>query len=211
MVVPADLPAVEPRWNPRRITAAEVLQLSRWEDVPGINPDDPRVQGIRRCTLDNIARLALSDALRRGYLYLNHRSYHADDDQHLATLWGWWCAAAGHPEIVMERGESGDAVRVRCDLSTTGRTWDFGAFAQVARLIGPLHAGHGGGGWMFTTDVLEVDGLQMEDAISIVRELVDIATAGRFLRERFDRDAIPGRPVIQPAPRLPIERSDRRG
>jgi len=41
---PSDLPTINPRWAVRRITAAEVLQLTHWEDVPGINPNDPRVQ-----------------------------------------------------------------------------------------------------------------------------------------------------------------------
>jgi len=210
MVLPGDVPTAEPRWDARRITAAEVLQLSRWEEVPGINPDDPRVQGIRRCTLDNIARLALAEALRTGYLYVNRRNYHVDDDQHLATLWGWWCAAAGHPQIVIERGEARDAVRIRCDVSSTGKTWDFAAFAQVARLISPLHASDPGG-WLFTDDVLEVDGLDMEDAISVARELVDLASAGHFIRESFDPNAIPRKPVAQAPHRQPIERGDRRG
>lgn len=109
----------------------------------------------------------------------------------------------------MERARASDAVRVRCDLSPTGQTWDLAAFVAVARLLAP-HQGHPGAGWLFTADVLEVDGLDMEDAISVARGLVDIATAGRFLREPFDPDAIPVRPV-RPAgsPRTPTERSDR--
>ena len=206
---PTDLPTINPRWAARRITAAEVVRLSHWEEVPGIDLDDPRVQSIRRCSLDNLGRLALAEARRTGYLYVRHDPHALERNHSVTKLWDWWCAAAGHPQIVMALGRTSDAARIRCDLSTTGKTWNFATFAQVARLISPLHASCLGG-WLFTNDVLEIDGLEMEDAICVVRELVDIASAGRFLREQFDPNALPSRPGIQASPRQPIERGDRR-
>lgn len=73
----------------------------------------------------------------------------------------------------------------------------------MARLLAP-HQGHSGAGWLFTSDVLEVDGLDMESAISVARGLVDLGTAGRFLR---DGPAPPSPAVLPPPrPRVPTER-----
>jgi hypothetical protein len=35
-------------------------------------------------------------------------------------------------------------------------------------------------GWLFTPGELRIDGLEMEEAITVARGLVDLATAGRF-------------------------------
>jgi hypothetical protein len=179
MVSPADLPTAEPRWHPRRVTAAEVLRLARGEPLPGVNTQDPRVQSIRRCRLTNVARMALSEALRQGYLYVQLTLYEPEVEHNLGTLWGWWCAAADHPEIVLGTTRASDGVRIRCDLSPTGREWSFDAFRTMAQLLGEQHPADRAG-WLFTQDELQVDGLEMEEAIAVVRGLVDVATAGRF-------------------------------
>jgi hypothetical protein len=184
MVSPADLPTAEPRWHTRRITAAEVLRLARGEPVPGVNTHDPRVQSIRGCRLTNIARMALSEALRCGYLYVQLTLYEPQVAHNLRSLWGWWCGAAGHPEVVLSRTRGSDGVRIRCDLSPTGRAWGFDAFPVVARLLGeqqPIDRA----GWLFTPDELQVEGLEMEEAITVARGLVDVATLGRFRPETF--------------------------
>jgi hypothetical protein len=90
MVSPNDLPRAEPRWHSRRITAAEVLRLARGEPVPGVSEQDPRVQNIRRCRLTNIARMALCDALRCGYLYVCLTLYEPEVAHNLRSLWGRW-------------------------------------------------------------------------------------------------------------------------
>lgn len=203
------VPLVEPRWSARRLSAAEVLALARGEDAPGIDRGDPRVRSIRRCTIENIARSALSEARRTGYLSVRHYRCDPETNDGLTMLCYWWCAAAGPPSIVMEIMPATDAVRIRCDLSPTGGTWDFVAFAQIARLISPLHAS-APGGWLFTDDVLEVDGLDMESAISVARGLVDLGTAGRFLRDADT--AWVGSPVLPPGRSpVPIERTGRAG
>jgi hypothetical protein len=207
MVSPADLPLAEPRWYARRITAPEVLRLSRGEPVPGVSEQDPRVQSIRGCRLTNIARMALSDALRCGYLYIQLTLYEPQIAHNLRTLWGWWCAAAGHPEIVLSTAQSSDAVRIRCDLSPTGRAWGFDAFRAMARLLGDQHAVDRAG-WLFTPDELQIDGLEMEEAITVVRGLVDVATLGRFRPEMFaasSKSPVSGTPFPQ---HTRIERSD---
>jgi hypothetical protein len=184
MVSPIDLPTAEPRWHTRRITAAEVLRISRGEPVPGVNTQDPRVQSIRRCRLTNVARMALSEALRCGYLYVQLTLYEPQVAHNLRTLWGWWCAAAGHPEIVLSRTRGSDGARIRCDLSPTGRDWGFEAFPVMARLLGEQHPVDRAS-WLFTQDELQVDGLEMEEAITVARGLVDVATMGRFRPETF--------------------------
>lgn len=208
---PHDLLSVAPQWHTRRLTAAEVIRLWQGDPVPGVNPRDPRVRAIRRCIVGNIGRTAFAVARHSGYLYLNRAQHHDDDGDpdRLRALWGWWCAGAGHPEVVLERGRGSDAVRVRCDLSPTGRVWNMAAFGTVARLLAP-HRGHPGAGWLFTADVLEVDGLDMESGISIARGLVDLGTAGRFLRN----DRPPPEPPVMPRPErsaVPIERTGRAG
>jgi hypothetical protein len=75
--------------------------------------------------------VVLSEALRQGYLFV-HRGIHGATIQHnLERLWGWRCAAAGHPEIVMATVLASDAVRIRGDLFPTTRR---GAFAMRAGL-----------------------------------------------------------------------------
>jgi hypothetical protein len=184
-----------------------VLRLSRGEDVPGVSTADPRIESIRHCRLTNVARMALSEALRSGYLSVQHTLYDSDVAHNLTTLWGWWCAAAGHPEIVISTTRGSDAVRVRCDLSPTGRDWGFDAFRTMARLLGeqqPIDRA----GWLFTQDELQVDGLEMEEAITIARGLVDLTTAGRF---RPQEVPTPPAPPVR-APRFPqqtrMERTD---
>jgi hypothetical protein len=152
--------------------------------------------------------MAIAEALRAGYLYVNLRLYHDGAAQRLETMWGWWCAAAGHPEIVISTTRGSDAVRVRCDLSPTGRDWGFDALRTMARLLGdqqPVDRAC----WLFTQDELQVDGLEMEEAITVVCGLVDVATAGRF---RPQEVPTPPEPSVHP-PRFPhqtrMERGDR--
>jgi hypothetical protein len=203
-----ELPLAEPRWHRRRITAAEVLQLWRGEAVPGVSDADLRVQSIRRCRLTNIARMALSDALRCGYLYVQLTLYDPNVAHNLRTLWGWWCAAAGHPEIVMSTTRGTDGARIRCDLSPTGRDWDFDAFRSMARLLGDQHPVDRAS-WLFTQDELQVDGLEMEEAITVAQGLVDVATAGRFRPQEIPPPA--ERPVRSPrfSHQTWMERTDR--
>jgi hypothetical protein len=111
-------------------------------------------------------------------------------------LWGWWCAAAGPPEIVLRTARGTDAVQLRCDLSPTGQSWGFDAFRTMARLLGdqqPVDCAS----WLFTQDELQIDGLEMEEAIAVVRGLVDVATAGRF---RPQAVSTPTKPPVSETP-----------
>jgi hypothetical protein len=120
---------------------------------------------------------------------------------------GWWCAAAGHPEIVLRTTRGTDAVQVRCDLSPTGQSWGFDAFPVMARLLGEQHPVDRAG-WLFTPDELQVEGLVMEEGIALARGLVDVCTAGRFRPETL---SVSQDPPVHP-PRLPqhtpMERRD---
>jgi hypothetical protein len=153
-------------------------------------------------------RLGDAEALRAGYLYVNLELYHDGAAQRLETLWGWWYAAAGHPEIVLRTARGTDAVRVHCDLSPTGREWGFDAFRTIAPLLGDQHAVDRAS-WLFTPDELQLDGLEMEEAITVARGLVDVATAGRFRPQSVPQ---PEDPPVR-SPRFPqqtcMERSDR--
>jgi hypothetical protein len=205
MVVPTDLPTAEPRWSARRITAAEVLKLWRGEAVPGVSDADPRVQSIRACRLDNHGRLAIAGALRAGYLYVNRTMYHDGVDTRLETRWGWWCAAAGHPEITLSTVRNTDAVALRCDLAPTGKSWDFDAWRTIGRL---LHQQQpvGRAGWLFTEQELQLEGLEMEEGIGLARALVLIASGGRFRPQDPSPAPLVHAPVLRHQTRM--ERSD---
>lgn len=92
---PDDLPVVMPRWATRRLSAGEVVQLWPADPVPGLNPDDPRVQSIQRCTVGNMARSVFADARRLGYLFVNrsHLRNDSEDAERLARI----AAAEGVP------------------------------------------------------------------------------------------------------------------
>jgi hypothetical protein len=132
-VSPTEYPGAEPRRHARHNSAVEVLRLWRGGDVPGIDEAHTRVQGIRACVLDNPARMAIVEALRAGYLYVNPQTCHHGAERRLATLWAWWSAAARHPELVVSTMGGSDPMRVRCDLSPTERTFGFDAFRSVGR------------------------------------------------------------------------------
>lgn len=170
---------IEPSWAARPITPEELLAVLHRQPVPGLNEHHPIVAAIRRCTLGNAARQAFTEARARGYLLLIRGSYgtftqantkanHAEG--HLLSIWGWWCLATRQPEIVVDRPRSG-GVRLRCDLAPTGRTWPLHAFPSIARLVGDLVPIEPGG-WLFSPDLLEIDGLDLDSAVGVARALV---------------------------------------
>lgn len=179
MVHPAHVPNVEPRWCARPMTANEVVQVANGSsrDVSGLDPDDPRVRAIQRSAIGNLGRLAFNDARLQGWLFVNRDMYHEDEDERLIGLWGWWCAAARHPEIVVRQVSGADGIRLRCDLSSTGRSWELHALLSIARMLQGVYLVPGSS-WIFTSDLLEIDGLSSDDAISLARRLVGFA-AGR--------------------------------
>jgi len=209
MVHRKDLPHIEPTELRRRISAKEVLALSRGGRVPGVAEADPRVRAIRGLRLDNPARMDLAEALRAGYLFVNVRVPEAAIAAHLEQLWGWWCAAAGHPEIVLGTDRVSDAARIRCDLSSSEGRWDFAAWRTIGRMLSQL-AAVDRADWLFTPEELRLDGLEMEEAIAIARGLVDVTTAGRFRPETLavSEDGPPHVPPLSARTRM--ERPDER-
>jgi hypothetical protein len=51
-------------------------------------------------------------------------------------------------------------------------------------------------GWLFTPEELQLDGLEMEEGITVARGLVDVATAGRF---RLQEMPVPPEPPVHAA------------
>lgn len=203
----ADLPTVEPQWDARPITAAEIVAIAHGREVRGVNPDDTRIREMRRGLLGNGARTAFDEARRTGYLLVNrHLLYQDGAEEKLRLVWTWWCVAAGHPDITLT-ATSTDA-EVRCDIATTERAWQTDMFGHIVRMLSPIVLPDHGT-WTVTRTLMEVTGMQMGDAIFLARDLVDIATAGRF-RPQMDT----GRPHIESlrAPQAdPMERSDWNG
>lgn len=180
MVYPAEVPNVEPRWCARPMTVHEVVQVANGSsrDVPGLDQLDPRVQAIQRCSaIGPLGRSVFNDARRQGWLFVNRGPYHDDEVERLINLWGWWCAAARHPEVVIRNvsGTAGTQLHFHCDLSSTGRSWELPALLSIARM---LRNGYPvpGSSWIFTSDLLEIDGLCSDDAISLARRLVGFTT-----------------------------------
>jgi hypothetical protein len=174
---------LEPRWARRRITAAEAVRLVQGDDVPGINSDAPGVECLRQGLHGSLARVAFSEARRLGYLFVNEVLYRdAGEAAQLRAVWGWWCAAAGHPELVLRPVAGGNGARIRCDLSPTGLDWSFRAFGLIGSLVGSL-ATDDEGNWLFTRDELQLDGVPLDDAVHMTWALVNLATASRFRPE----------------------------
>lgn len=203
-----EIPYVRPEWSPRQLSALEVVRLVQGDPVPGVNEQDPVVQLLRRGLPGNVARVAFTDARRQGYLFVNYMHY--NDTRVLSQLrdvWGWWCAAAGHPEVTLSTVPGTDGARIRCDLSPTGQDWSFGAFSAIGKLLEPL-ASYQHGSWLFTTDELQLDGIEMDEAIHIARALVDLGTMGRFREGVYDQGPRPDpKKAAFPSPLPPIERT----
>jgi hypothetical protein len=110
------------------------------------------------------------------------------------------------PEIVMRAARTADTVRIPCDLAPTGRSWDVAAWRSIGRMLYHLQPVERAG-CHFTSDELQPDGLEMREAIAIVRGLVDLATAGRFRPQAVP----PPEPPVR-SPRFPhqtrMERND---
>jgi hypothetical protein len=196
-----------PTWQRPPVTASEVLRLARGEAVPGVNHHDLQVQRVQECRVSPIGHEAVASALKQGYLFVNVRIYESEDAANLTALWATWCAAAGHPEIVMRTSAGTDAVTVRCDLGPTERSWGFDVFGSMARLMVGLSAVDRAD-WLFTPEVIQLEELEMEEAITVARGLVDIATAGRFRPQ--DVPTPPDQPISgTPFPQhTRIERTD---
>jgi hypothetical protein len=203
-----DFPLVSPQWTPRRLSAAEVVRLVQGDDVPGVPPHHPCIVTLRRGLPTNYSRVAFIEARRDGYLFMGDKIDRSNGEAiQLRDVWRWWCSAAGHPYIVLGvAGDTGQA-RIRCDISTTGNDWSFGAFAAIGKLVEPL-APYPEGSWLFTSDELQLDGIDMDDAVHITRALVDLATAGRFRPGVHDRGPEPDPRQVQfPRPMGPTERT----
>jgi hypothetical protein len=82
-------------------------------------------------------------------------------------------------QIILRTVPGSDFTHTRCNVSPTGQDWSFAAFGETGKLLNPL-APYQEGSWLFTTDELQLDGIEMEDAIHNTRALVDLGTAGRF-------------------------------
>ena len=91
-------------------------------------------------------------------------------------LWGWWCAAPGHPEIARSSDRLSDGARIRCDLSPSEGRWGFVAFRTIERRLYERHAA-GRADWLLTPEELQLDGLEMEGAVVIAHGPVDVTTA----------------------------------
>jgi hypothetical protein len=89
-------------------------------------------------------------------------------EHRLVTLWGGWCVAAGHPEIVLSTVRNSGAVRIRCDLDPTGRCWDFASWRSIGRMLYQLQPVERAG-WLFTPEELQLEGREREVAITIAR------------------------------------------
>lgn len=205
----ADLPTVEPQWDTRPITAREIVMLAQGNPVPGTNPEDPRIREIRHALRGNVARTEFVYARQKGYLVASEPTlYQPGSADQLSTLWLWWCVAAGHPYIVI-RITSTDAA-VRCDMGPTESVWQTDVYRHFTRMLAseilPDYAT-----WTVTRTVFEVTGIDTDSAVGIARDLVDIATAGRFRPEGDGPEPTPNPAEIR-SPRMgPMERSDWNG
>jgi hypothetical protein len=98
-----------------------------------------------------------------------------------------------------------DAEQVCCNFSPTGRSWDFDGCRTIGRLLyqqQPVERAN----WLFAEQELQVDGLEMEEAIGLVQDLVLIASGGRFRPQVTSPD--PAVHLTRITHRTRMERSD---
>lgn len=201
-----NLPLIAPQYEPRYISAKDVLALLGHGKVAGVNYDDPRIQEIRSCALGVTGKTDLQAALGAGYM-LDRGSAMHDVRESVLTAWRWWCTAAGHPHILL--GSDGIGLnQVTCDLISTGRTWLITDVPHYERILGEVTTVHRAECRFAVNDrVFQVTGIEMDDAISIARNLVEYTTTGTFKKRRGDQPPAPDPLGQLVRPLVPMERS----
>lgn len=203
----SNLPLIAPQYEARYISAKDVLAILGNGHVSGVNYEDPRIQEIRSCVLGTVGRVSLTEALKAGFVIDRPMELHDARDA-LTTAWRWWCTAAGHPMIVVSPDSSG-YYTVRCDLTSAGKHWNPTDAPQFGRILGEVttvfHAVR-----RFRVDdrVFEITAIEMDDALTVARNLVEYTTTGSF-KQRESAPLPEPDPFGQFArPMLPMERSD---
>lgn len=201
------LPLIAPLYEARYISAKDVLSLLGNGNVPGVNLQDPRIQEIRSCVLGVQGRTELNLALKTGYLRDGGSAMH-EFRESLLTAWRWWCTAAGHPHIVMAPDGIG-LHQVTCDLISAGKTWLVTDVPHYARILGEVTTVYRSD-CRFSVDhrVLQVSGLEADDAISIARNLVEYTTTGSFKQRESSKMPEPDPAGVLMRPLMPMDRSD---
>lgn len=202
-----NLPLIAPQYEPRYISAKDVLALLSHGKVAGVNYEDPRIQEIRSCTLGVAGETDLRAALKAGYMHDRGIAMHDARDS-ILTAWRWWCTAAGHPHIVLASDGIG-LYQVTCDLVSTGRTWLITDVPHYQRILGEVTTVYRAD-CRFSVDdrVFKVTGVEMDDAISIARNLVEYTTTGSFKQRQGDQLPAPDPLGQLVRPLVPMERSD---
>lgn len=201
------LPLIAPQYELRYISAKDVLALLGHGRVPGVNCEDPHIQEIRSCVLGNMGRIGLTEALNTGYVHDRGVAMH-DAREPLLTACRWWCTAAGHPHIVLAPDATG-LYQVSCNLISASKTWLITDVPQCERILGEVTLVYRADCRFAVNDqVMQVSGVEMDDAISIARNLVEYTTTGSFEQRQVAALPEPD-PFGQLArPLLPMERSD---
>ena len=203
----SELPLIAPAYEARYISAKDVLDLLGHGHVAGVNYDDPRIKEIRSIVLGVIGKVSLTEALKAGYVVDRPGELHDNRDS-LLNAWRWWCIAAGHPNISVALDRTG-YYTVRCDLSSAGKHWSPTDVPHYERILGEVTTVYRSDcRFRVSDEVFEVTSLEMDDALSIARNLVEYTTTGTFKQRQADPMPAPD-PFGQLArPLLPMERSD---
>ena len=172
----ADVPRLVPALAARPLTPAEIVRLARGERPPGL-PDDPRTRAIARCQISSLGWDDFDRARRRKYLVLVRLPHRRDVDS-LAALWGWWCAAARRPEVVVRLRGQGGAADLSLDLAPAGLAFTPAALEPIGRAW--LDSAAGAGRWLTTNDTVQVENLPREAAHALAQALLRIADDGRW-------------------------------
>lgn len=203
----SNLPLIAPQYEARYISANDVLNLLGHGEVPGVNYEDPRIQEIRSCSFSVSGQLHFNEALKAGYV-IDRPMVEQRARESLVIAWRWWCTAAGQPFIVVSPDASG-YFTVRCDLTSAGKHWNPTDAPQFERILGEVATVYRSDTRFRVDDRLfEITSVEMDDAITIARNLVEYTTRGSF-KERESAPLLPPDPFGQLAkPLLPMERSD---
>ena len=203
----SNLPRVAPQYDTRYISAKEVLALVGHGNVPGVNYEDPRIQEIRSCVLGPLGRVSMTEALQAGFV-IDGGTALQDSRKSLLTAWRWWCTAAGHPHIELSPDNAG-LYQVRCDLISAGKRWIPTDVPHFERILGEVTIVRLPDSRFSVDDrVFLIAGIEMDDAITIARNLVEYTTTGQF-KQRAAEQLPASEPMhVHMKPMGPIERSD---
>jgi len=161
------------------MTPAEVLRLSHAMEVPGADLEHPVVKALQESVLGTFGHVAINEARQTRVLLLKDELHSQEWHGPTRYVWGWWCAAAKWPEVIAQGWR--DSYRVTVDLAPMERQWHLHALPALGRLLAQCEMVNG---FLIGVDTLEIDGVDDQAMLILIRELVELVRDKRTTTPR---------------------------